>query len=138
MTRIVLMISHETQKLLQKKHLLHLDSHMFHNLSINSRYFSCTEDPCIYISVSWGGEEGEFPCFLSVLPTVCGTKTLADSSNYYYCFSNLQGLQSIVGLSETESLSVAWGLLKYIKKRRVCSTGLGRSVHEGWMQVPSL
>lgn len=31
---------------------------MFHGLSSNSRHFSCTEDPGIYTSISWGGEAG--------------------------------------------------------------------------------
>lgn len=114
---------------------------MFHGLSSNSRHFSCTEDPGIYTSISWGGEAGResshifFLCFQQV----CCTGTSLDSSNYHYCLSNLQGFLNIVGLLETESLGVAWGLLKYIKKRSGHFIGVDRrSVLEGRMQASSL
>ena len=87
-----------------------------------------------------GGRGREFSYFLSVLPTrVCGTETLSDSSNYHYCLSNLQGFLNIIGLLETESLGVAWGLLKYVKKRSGLFIRVDRrQVLEGRMQAPSL
>lgn len=71
-----------------------------------------------------GGRGREFSYFLSGLPTrVCSTETLSDSSNYCYHSGNLQSFLKTVGLLETESLGVAWGLLQYIDK---CSFHRGR------------
>lgn len=80
----------------------------------------------------------DFSCCLPVLPTrVCNTETLSDSSNYHCCLSNLQGFLNTVELLETERLGVAWGLLKYIKKRSIHFVGTDRrSVLEGRMQAP--
>lgn len=81
---------------------------MFHGLSSNSRHLSCTEDPGIYTSISWGGKAGGesshifFPCFQQE----SGALKL-HLTNHHYRLRNLQGFLNIVGLLETESLGTA-------------------------------
>lgn len=77
---------------------------MFHGLSSNSRHLSCTEDPGIYTSISWGGKAGGesshifFPCFQQEFVAL-----KLHLTNHHYRLRNLQGFLNIVGLLETKS-----------------------------------